>query len=87
MGGIIPFIVMMLVLFGVLYFISIRPQRKRQQEHQQFTEGLKRGDKVITTGGVYGKVQSIGKESALLELESGASMRVSKDSITRKQGR
>ena len=47
------------VLGGVFYFFMIRPQRKRQQEHDQLTSQLKQGDSVITAGGIYGTIESL----------------------------
>ena len=55
-------LVMLLLILGVFYFFMIRPQMKRQKETRQFRENLKKGDNVVTTGGIYGKIVEI-KES------------------------
>jgi len=47
------FIIFLVLIFGMFYFLMIRPQRKRQKEHQQLIEELKRGDRVVTAGGIY----------------------------------
>jgi preprotein translocase subunit YajC len=63
----------------------IRPQRKRQKEHQQLMEELKRGDKVITAGGIFGVIESVSEESVVLKVESGATIRVARNSIAGKR--
>ncbi len=81
-GGFDPTIIIFLVLiFGVMYFLMIRPQRKRQKEHQQLVEELRRGDRVVTAGGIHGVVESLGEDSVVLKLESGATMRVTRSSV------
>ena len=78
----IGFMVLVLV---VMYFIMVRPQRKRMKEHQELTKELKSGDKVVTIGGIYGKIQSMSDDSVVLEIESGATIRIAKNSIISKQ--
>jgi preprotein translocase subunit YajC len=72
------------VLGLVFYFFMIRPQRRRQQEHDQLTSQLKQGDNVITAGGIYGQVENVAQDSVVLKIESGATMRVAKSSISGK---
>ena len=85
-GGFDPTIIIFLVLiFGVMYFLMIRPQRKRQKEHQQLVEELRRGDRVVTAGGIHGVVESLGEDSVVLKLESGATMRVTRSSVVSKR--
>ena len=87
-GGFDPTIIIFLVLiFGLMYFVMIRPQRKKQKEHQQLIEELKRGDRVVTTGGIYGVIESISEDSVVIKVESGATMRVAKNSVTLKRSR
>jgi preprotein translocase subunit YajC len=78
-------IVLLVLLIGMMYFLMIRPQRKRQKEHQQLMDELKRGDKVITAGGIYGVIESISEDSAVLKVESGATMRVARSSVAGKR--
>ena len=78
-------VVFMVLLFGVFYFLIIRPQRKRQQEHQQLTENLKPGDRVITIGGIYGRIESVREDSIVIKVESGATLRIAKNGIAGKQ--
>jgi preprotein translocase subunit YajC len=78
-------LVILLVAFGaIFYFMLIRPQRKRQQEMNSLLSGLKRGDKVMTAGGIIAEVDSIGDTSVVLLLEEGAKLRMAKASIVRK---
>ncbi|HEX79051.1 MAG TPA: preprotein translocase subunit YajC [Dehalococcoidia bacterium] len=78
-------VVFMVLLFGVFYFLIIRPQRRRQQEQQQMTEGLQPGDRVITIGGIFGRIESIREDSVVLKVESVATIRVAKNAIAGKQ--
>ena len=74
-----------LVLLGgmivVFYFFMIRPQQKKQKEIQKSREALKTGDKVITAGGIYGKIKEIGDTYMLIEVADGVRIRVDKTSI------
>lgn len=74
-------IVFLVLIFAMFYFLMIRPQRKRQKEHQQMMEELKRGDRVITAGGIYGVIESISEDSVVIKVESGATLRVAKGSV------
>ena len=82
-----PMLIFVVLLFGLMYFVMIRPQRKRQKEHQQLIEELKRGDRVITAGGIHGVIESISEDSVIIKVESGATMRVAKGSVSLKQER
>jgi preprotein translocase subunit YajC len=78
-------LIILLVAFGLIfYFMLIRPQRKRQQEMNTLLSGLKRGDKVVTAGGIIGEIDSIGDTSVVLLLEEGGKLRMAKQSIVRK---
>jgi preprotein translocase subunit YajC len=78
-------VIFVALLFAMMYFFMIRPQRKRQKEHQQMMEELKRGDRVVTAGGIYGVIESISDESVVIKVESGATMRVAKNSVALKR--
>jgi len=82
-----PMLIFVVLLFGLMYFVMIRPQRKRQKEHQQLIEELNRGDRVVTAGGIYGMIESISEDSVIIKVESGATMRVAKGSVSLKQER
>ena len=80
-------ILILVLMFGAMYFLMIRPQRKRRQEHQQLIEELKRGDRVVTAGGIYGVIESISEDSVVIKVESGVTMRVAKGSVSIKRER
>jgi len=80
-------IIFLVLLFGIFYFLLIRPQRKRQKEHQHMVEELKRGDRVITAGGIYGQIESISEDNVVLKVESGATIRFARSSIAGKRER
>ena len=76
--GIIPFILM----FVIFYFLLIRPQQKRAKEHKQMVENLRRGDQVITAGGIHGKVTRVGQEDeAEVQVAEGVKIKVVKSTI------
>lgn len=79
-------IVFLVLIVAAFYFLAIRPQRKRQKEHQELMEGLRKGAKVITLGGIYGQIESISEDSVVIKLESGATLRIAKSSIAGTQG-
>ncbi|OFZ18097.1 MAG: preprotein translocase subunit YajC [Bacteroidetes bacterium RIFCSPHIGHO2_02_FULL_44_7] len=74
-------IVMLLMIMVVFYFFMIRPQIKRQKELKKFHEGLSVGDKVVTIGGMHGKVLEVSESTILMSIESGK-VRVDKTSIS-----
>jgi len=84
-GGWTTTIIFMLLIFAFFYFVIIRPQRKRQKEHQKLIEGLKKGDKIITAGGIYGQIESLSEDSVVIEVESGVTIRVARGSIVLKR--
>ena len=81
-GGFNPTIIILLVLmFAFFYFVLIRPQRKRQKNQQQMVLELKRGDNVITIGGIYGQIDSVSEDSVVIKIESGTTLRLARTSI------
>ena len=75
----------LILIVAIFYFLMIRPQRKKQKEHQQLVEELKRGDKVITAGGIYGVIESTSEDSIVIKVESGTTMRIAKGSVSIKR--
>ena len=73
--------VMLLLIFVIMWFFMIRPQRKQQKELQKFRDGLKKGDKVVTIGGIYGTVVEIKDKSVLVEVDKDVKMRVDKNAV------
>ena len=60
-------IIMIVLMFGLLYFMMIRPEKKRKQQAQQMRDGLKKGDTITTIGGIIGKVVAIDKDTFVIE--------------------
>lgn len=74
-------ILMMVVIIAIFYFFMIRPQQKRQKEVQKAREALKAGDKVVTAGGIYGKIKEVGDVYMLIEIADGVRIRIDKTSV------
>ncbi|MAC90483.1 MAG: preprotein translocase subunit YajC [Maricaulis maris] len=78
----------MLVLMGlVFYFLLIRPQQKRMKEHKELIGGLKRGDEVITQGGMIGKIAKVSDEEVTLDIGEGVKVRIVRSTIADVKGR
>ncbi len=74
---------MLLFIFGIFYFLLIRPQNKQRNEHQKLLAGLKKGDAVITEGGIVGRIWEVRDDRVVVDLGSSARMTVMKESIQR----
>ena len=75
--------VMLLLIFVVMWFFMIRPQRKQQKELENFRNSLKKGDKVVTIGGIYGTVCEIKENDVLIEVDNNVKIRVSKQALVK----
>ena len=75
--------IMLALIFVVMWFFMIRPQRKQQKELQNFRDSLKKGDKVVTIGGIYGTVCEIKEGSVLIEVDNNVKIRVSKQALVK----
>lgn len=84
-GSVIPFWVMIILIFVVMWFFMIRPQRKQQKELQDFRNSLKKGDKVVTIGGIYGTIAEIKDDArtVLIEVDNNVKIRVDKNSLVK----
>lgn len=74
-------ILMIVALIAIFYFFMIRPQQKRQNEIKKFREGLSVGDKIVTAGGIYGKIKEIKNTTFVVEVTSGVSLTIDKNSV------
>lgn len=81
MGGGAMGWVMIIALFAIMYFFMIRPQQKKQKEIQKMRESLKVGDKVITAGGVLGKIKDINDATFTVEIAENVRIKVDKASV------
>lgn len=73
----------MILIIVVFYFFMIRPQMKRQKELAAFRNSIAKGDKVVTTGGIYGKVVDIKDNTVLLQVDDNVKIRVDKAAIVK----
>lgn len=74
-------ILLIVALIAIFYFFMIRPQQKRQNEIKKFRDGLSVGAKVVTAGGIYGKIKAINATTFVIEVTSGVSLTVDKNSV------
>lgn len=79
LGSMLPFILM----FAILYFLLIRPQQKRQRQHQQMLEQLKNGDKVVTSGGIIGTITGLKPETVTMRIADNVKIEVQRSAISK----
>ena len=75
------FWIMMILIFVVFYFFMIRPQTKRQKELQKQRESMKKGDKVVTAGGIYGEIKEVQDNAFIITIAKEVTIKVSKESV------
>jgi len=80
-GSSMGFWIMMLLLFVVMWLFMIRPQRKQQKEQETFRSNLKKGDKVVTIGGIYGTIAEVDETTVLIKVDGETKLRMAKSSI------
>jgi preprotein translocase subunit YajC len=78
-------LIFLVVIFAVMYLLMIRPRQKQQKEHEAVMQELRVGDRVIIAGGIYGQIESLSEDTAILRIESGATMKIARSSILGKQ--
>jgi preprotein translocase subunit YajC len=82
-GGLMQTVIMMALIFGVFYFLMIRPQQKKVKAHREMIGALRRGDKIVTAGGIYGTVSKVINEiEVAIEIAEGVRVRVARGTIT-----
>ncbi|MBE7177777.1 MAG: preprotein translocase subunit YajC [Mucilaginibacter polytrichastri] len=81
LGQFTTFLPMVLIII-VFYFFMIRPQMKKQKDHKKFVEEIKKGDRVVTIAGIHGRIVDLNETTYLLEVESGAKIRMDRSSIS-----
>lgn len=73
-------------IIAVFYFFMIRPQQKKQKDQKNFVDNLKKGDNVVTIGGLHGRITSVDAATVTLEVDRGVKMTFDKTSISREAG-
>ncbi|MFW5658001.1 MAG: preprotein translocase subunit YajC [Bacteroidota bacterium] len=76
----------LLLIILVFYFFMIRPQVKRQKELRSFRESLSKGDKVVTTGGIYGKIVELKETAAIVEVDANVKLKIDKSALLKEPG-
>ena len=80
-GGDMSFFIMMILMFGVLYFFMIRPQMKRQKETKKMIDELQKGDEIVTLGGVVGRITKISEAYLTVEVAPDTEMVVQRGAV------
>jgi preprotein translocase subunit YajC len=70
------------LMIAVFYFFMIRPQKKKQEEQGKFTDNVKRGDKVVTIGGIVGKIAEIRDKTFVIDVEAGGKIQILRSAIS-----
>jgi preprotein translocase subunit YajC len=71
-----------LLIFVIFYFLLIRPQQKRQKEHQKMLEAIQKGDRVLTSGGLYGTVVGVKENIVVLKIAENVKIEIAKSAVT-----
>ena len=74
---------MLVVMFAIMWFLLIRPAQKRQKQTRTMQESLKRGDKVITIGGLHGTIDAVDESSVFLKVQDGTTLQFDKQAVGR----
>lgn len=80
-GGLLGMLVPMAVIIGIFYFIVILPERKKQKQRNAMLGAMKKGDKVMTSGGIFGQVAAIQDDEVTLQVDEGVRMRFARAAI------
>lgn len=81
-GGIMSFLPLIAIVV-VFYFFMIRPQMKKAKDQKKYIEGLKKGDKILTIGGIYGKIVEVRDDATIImEIEDGSKMKIAKNAVS-----
>ncbi|MBW6483723.1 MAG: preprotein translocase subunit YajC [Vicingaceae bacterium] len=82
-GGGLQTILMFGLIFLVFYFFMIRPQVKKQKEQKKFRESLEKGSKIVTIGGIHGKIAEVKDDIVIIEIEGGNRLKIEKAAIAK----
>lgn len=80
-GGMISTLIMFGAIFAIFYFMIIRPQQKRQKEHQKMLDALQKGDKVIMSGGIHGTIAGIEDKTVLIDVGNNVKIKFERSAI------
>jgi len=80
-GGGLSSIIMMVAIFAIFYFILIRPQQKKMKEHKKMVEDLKKGDEIVTAGGMYAVVENTTPDTLTVKIAEGVKVKITRGSV------
>jgi len=75
-------LIMFGMIFAVMYFFMIRPQIKKQKKEREYRSALKKGDQVVTIGGIHGKITDVKEDTFIIEVHAGNSLKVTKNAVS-----
>ena len=84
-GGIGSFFVPLIFIFIIMYFVMIRPQKKRQEQQQKLIAALKTGDRVVTNAGIHGLISNVKETTVLVKVADNVKIEIDKSAITNVQ--
>lgn len=77
-GSVITSLLPLLLIFVIFYFLLIRPQQKKAKEHRQMIENLKKGDKIISSSGIYGVIEAVGTNTITVKIAENVKVKIGK---------
>lgn len=80
-GSPFDMLIMITLMIGVFYFVLLRPQQKKAKEHQEFLNNLKKGDDIVTSGGIHGKITGLTDTIVTVEVADGVRIKVNRPSV------
>jgi len=80
-GGMISTLIMFAAIFAIFYFMIIRPQQKKAKEREAMINALKKGDKIVTTGGIHGTIAGMDDKTVLLDVGNNTKIKIEKSAI------
>ncbi len=80
-GDIFASFLPLIIIFAIFYFLLIRPQQKKNKEHREMLASLKKGDKVITNGGIYGLIETVGEKTVVLKVAENTKVKFGRNYI------
>jgi len=78
----VPYFMLIIGVFFIMYFFMIRPQQKRVEEQKSFLEDLKKGDRIVTIGGIHGKINRVGQDALWIEVDTGTRLKIERSVIS-----
>ena len=81
-GGLMSTMIMFALIIGIFYFLILRPQQKRQKERKILLEALKKGDKVLTSGGMHGTISGLDEKTVLIQVGDGIKLKFDRSAVT-----